>query len=174
MFARLVMPLLSASILFACTADDKGETDTTAPVLADAAAAELAAVALVGGEATEAEAVVEDGFDLWEVYVTLGNGAELEVLLFAEEGALFEIFDGVGPFDYDTLDPLPGMLTYAEARDVAFAEVDGEQTTWEVKYTDEGYFYEFYVLQVGDQLWEIKLWADDGEVFVVEAVEDVD
>ena len=47
-------------------------------------------------------------------------------------------------------------------------------TAWEVKFDEGQYFYEFYVEEVGDQLWEIKLWADDGEVFVVEGKDEVD
>ena len=164
----LLACLLAVSV--ACSQTE----DPSELALPDAASAEAAAESLVGGTAVEAEAVVEDGFDLWEVAVDMPNGAQLEVLLFQEDGALFEVFDGVGPFDYDDLDPLPGQLTYAAAREIAFGEVEGEQVTWEVKYSAEGYFYEFYVLQVGDQLWEIKLYADDGLVFVVEAVEEVD
>lgn len=136
--------------------------------------AKAAAVAIVGGTANEAEETSEDGHDLWEVEVSMDNGATVEVLVFAEDGALFEVEDKAGPFDYDALDPLPGQLTYAEARDVAFVEVEGEQVAWEVKFTDDGYFYEFYVEEAGDQLWEIKLWADDGELIGVEAKEDVD
>lgn len=142
--------------------------------LPDGDAAAEAAVALLGsGTAGEAEAVTEDGFELWEVYVTLDNGAELEVLLFADSGDLFEIKDEAGPFDY-ALDPLPGQLTYDEAKVVAFETVDGTQELWEVKYTADGYFYEFYITDVDAQLWEIKLWADDGEVFLTEAVEEAD
>ena len=142
--------------------------------LPEAADAQAAAAALVGGTAGEAEQITEDGYDLWEVEVELSNGAELEVLLFVEDGALFEVADSAGPFDYDSLDPLPGSLTYAEARTLASGEVEGEQTAWEVKFTEDGYFYEFYINEVGDQLWEIKLWADSGEVFVVEAVDEID
>lgn len=141
--------------------------------LEDADAAKSAAEALVGGTAGEAEAVAEDGHDLWEVPVTMSNGAVLEVLLFVDDGALFEIKDEAGPFDY-ALDPLPGQLTYAEALDVAMGEVQGEQVAWEVKYDDGPYFYEFYVREAGEQLWEIKLWAESGEVFVVEGKEAVD
>lgn len=151
----------------ACT----GRSDV---VLAEAEDAQAAAVALVGGEAGEAAEVNEDGHDLWEVAVAMDNGATLEVLLFVDDGELFEIEDTAGPFDYDALDPLPGQLTYAEARDIAFGEVAGEQVAWEVKYDDGPYFYEFYVEEVGAQLWEIKLWADSGEVFVTEAKEAVD
>ena len=140
----------------------------------DATGAGEAAVAIVGGAAGDAEAVTEDGYDLWEVEVAMENGATLEVVVFADSGDLFEVKDEAGPFDYDALDPLPGQLTYDAARDVAFGEVEGEQVAWEVKYTEDGYFYEFYVMEVGDQLWEIKLWADDGEVFVVEAKDAVD
>ena len=45
---------------------------------------------------------------------------------------------------------------------------------WEVKWDDGRYFYEFYVMEVGDQLWEVKLWADDGSVFVTEPKDEVD
>ena len=143
--------------------------------LSDPADAEEAALALVdGSSSSEAEQVSEDGHDLWEVMVTMGNGAELEVLLFVDDGALFEVKDTTGPFDYDTLDPLPGQLTYAEARDVAMGEVAGDQVAWEVKYDDGPYFYEFYIRESGDQLWEIKLWAESGEVFVVEGKDEID
>jgi uncharacterized membrane protein YkoI len=169
-----VVSLAFSLALGACGGGGDDTGGTTADALPDAASAESAAEALVGGTASEAEAVSEDGFDLWEVYVTMPNAAEVEVLLFREDGALFEIEDGEGPFDYDDLDPLPGQLTYAAARDVAFGEVAGEQIAWEVKFSDDGYFYEFYVEQAGDQLWEIKLYADDGEVFVVEAVDEID
>jgi uncharacterized membrane protein YkoI len=159
-------PLLVTALLMltACSGD----------TLSEAADAEAAAAALVGGEAGEAERVEEDGYDLWEVMVSMSGGAELEVLLFADSGDLFEIKDSAGPFDYADIDALPGQLTYYEAQDIALAEVEGTQTFWEVKYTEDGYFYEFYVMEVGDQLWEIKLWADGGEVYVVEAVDEVD
>lgn len=153
-----------------CTGGEQGDGN----VLGTEDDAKAAAVAIVGGEASEAEQTTEDGFDLWEVAVVMPNSATLEVLLFAEDGALFEVEDVAGPFDYDTLDPLPGQLTYAEARTIALGEVDGEQVAWEVKYDAGDYFYEFYVREVGDQLWEIKLWSDDGEVFDVEAKEEVD
>ena len=143
--------------------------------LASDAEARSAAEAIVGGDATDhAHLIEEDGWELWEVEVALSNGAELEVLLFADDGALFEVKDVEGPFDYDELDPLPGQLSYAQARDVAFDEVDGEQVAWEVKFDDGRYFYEFYVRDLDTQLWEIKLWADDGEVFVVEAKQEID
>ncbi len=142
--------------------------------LPEAAEAEQAAADLTGGTPGEAEQVVEDGHDLWEVYVTMPNGAELEVLLFVDNGELFEIKDEAGPFDYDTLDPLPGQLTYAEARDVAFGVVQGDQVAWEVKYDGGPYFYEFYIEEPGPQLWEVKLWAESGEVFVTEPKDAVD
>lgn len=142
-------------------------------VLPAATDAEAAAAALTGGEAGEAEATVEDGLDLWEVDVEMPNGAELEVLLQRASGELFEIEDQVGPFDY-ALDPLPGQLTYAEARDRAWGVVEGEQRGWEVKLDGDRYFYEFYVSDSGSQLWEVKLWADDGEVFVTTPKDDMD
>ncbi len=88
-------------------------------------------------------------------------------------GALFEVKDAAGPFDY-SLDPLPGQLTYEEAQVIAQGKVEGEQVLWEVKWDDGRYFYEFYVMEVGDQLWEVKLWADDGSVFVTEPKDEVD
>jgi uncharacterized membrane protein YkoI len=142
--------------------------------LGDAAAARAAAEALTGGVASGGESAVEDNMDVWEVDVAMPNGATLEVVLRADTGDLYEIFDAAGPFDYDTLDPLPGQLSYADARAVAVGEVDGTQEAWEVKWTADGYFYEFYLREVGDQLWEVKLWADDGEVFVVEAKDAID
>lgn len=160
---RTLFPLLS---LVACG----GATGLSEP-----ADAEQAALDLVGGTtAAEAERVSEDGHDLWEVMVTMPNGAVLEVLLFEDDGALFEVADTEGPFDYDALDPLPGQLTYTEARDIAMGEVAGEQVAWEVKYDDGPYFYEFYVREAGDQLWEIKLWAESGDVFVVEGKDEID
>jgi hypothetical protein len=152
----------------------EGSGDDAEVTLPDAASAESAAEGVVGGTASDAEEVSEEGYDLWEVYVTIANGAELEVLLFKDDGALFEVKDEAGPFDYTNLDPLPGQLTWVEARDVALGQVEGELVLWEVKFTEEGYFYEFYVEEVGDQLWEIKLWADGGEVFTKEAVDEVD
>jgi hypothetical protein len=151
----------------ACSSDDE-------MALSNADAARTAATELCGGEANEAIEVQEDGYDLWEVEVTMPNSAEIEVLLFMDDGALFEIADKVGPFTYDDLDPLPGNLTYAEARDIAFGEVEGEQLAWEVKFDNERYFYEFYVEESAGQLWEIKLWSDSGEVFTVEAKEEID
>jgi uncharacterized membrane protein YkoI len=168
-----------ATVILAAVAcgGDEGKDGTTADVLASPDDAVAAATALTGGAADEAEEVSEDGYDLWEVEVAMPNGAELEVLLFRDSGELFEIEDLAGPFDYDALDPLPGQLTYSEARDLAFETVAGDQVAWEVKHDEGGdhdYFYEFYVREVGDQLWEIKLWADTGEVYVTEAVEGVD
>jgi len=124
---------------------------------------------LVSGSAGEALRVEEDGFDLWQVEVNMPNTASLEVLLFADDGALFEIKDDAGPFDYDELDPLPGALTYAEARAVALERVPGTQEVWEVKVDDGRYFYEFYLREDIGQLWEVKLWADSGEIFTLAA-----
>ena len=175
----LSIRLLSGSILMFGACFFSGcEKEVIAPDQADVLdtpeSAEEAAAALTGGVAGSAEEVDEDGHALWEVYVDMPNGAELEVLLFVDSGDLFEIKDDSGPFDYDDLDPLPGQLTYSQGREVALGTVAGDQTFWEVKFTDDGYFYEFYVREAGDQLWEIKLWADDGEVYVTEAVDEVD
>lgn len=163
------MVLLMGS-LAACSGGDPDKE----PVLASGDDALAAAEAITGGTASGAEEVSEDGYDLWETAVAMPNGAELEVLLFADSGDLFEVKDPAGPFDYDTLDPLPGQLTYVDARAIAFDIVEGDQVAWEVKFDGGPYFYEFYVMQVGDQLWEVKLWADSGEVFVTEAKEAVD
>ena len=153
--------LLPLSLIVAC-----GPQDITA------AEAVVTASELTGGTATEATAVTEDEHDLWRVEVSMENSATLEVLLYTDSGKLFEIADPEGPFDYD-LSPLPG-LSYADAQGVAFGEVSGEQRFWEVKDTGERYFYEFYVEDSAAQLWEIKLWADDGEVFVTEAKSEID
>jgi uncharacterized membrane protein YkoI len=159
-------------IAMGCSGDSTEDPPAALPTAEDA---EAAAIAVVGGTGAEdAAQVSEDGYDLWEVEVSMDNGAMVEVVLFVDSGELFEVKDTVGPFDYDTLDPLPGQLTYSEARDIAFATVEGEQVAWEVKYDGGPYFYEFYVLQVGDQLWEIKLWSDSGEVFVTEAKDEID
>jgi uncharacterized membrane protein YkoI len=167
------MIFLMICSLFAAVAgcgDDAGSEQ-----IGSEAAAMSAAEAIVGGEATgHAHRIEEDGAELWEVEVEVSNGAQLEVLLFAGDGELFEVKDGEGPFDYEDLDPLPGQLSYVQARDVAFDEVEGEQVAWEVKFDDGRYFYEFYVQDLDTQLWEIKLWADNGEVFVVEAKNEVD
>lgn len=173
MHPAAVAALMALPLLGAC-GDKDGDDTGGVEALADAEAAQAAAASLTGGEAEGAERTEEDGHDVWEVEVAMPNGAEIEVVLFAASGDLYEVYDGAGPFDYDTLDPLPGQLTYAEARAVAQGAVEGTQQAWEVKYTDDGYFYEFYVLEVGDQLWEIKLWADSGEVFVTEAVDEQD
>ncbi len=165
---RSMLFVTVASVLVGCSSKD----EETNGITADEAITE--AVAITGGTASEATAVTEDGQDMWEVDVAMSNGAEIEVVLYAEDGKLYEIYAGEGPFDYDTLDPLPGSLTYADARAIAFATVDGDMQAWEVKDTSDGYFYEFYIRELGDQLWEIKLWADDGEVFVVEAVNEQD
>lgn len=164
--------LVGVLVVVGCGGDEPPAED----VLGTAADAADAAAALTGGSAGEAEAVTEDGHDLWEVAVEMPNGASLEVVLFRADGALFEIKDTAGPFDYDALDPLPGQLTYAEARAAALEVVDGTQEAWEVAYEggEHEYYYEFYVRYLGDQLWEVKLWADTGEVFLTEAVEEMD
>lgn len=154
--ASLVFPLLAT----ACGAD---------PTEAERVAAELTG-GTVAGEAARLE---EDGHDLWQLSVSMSNGAELEVLIHVEDDALYEIADTAGPFDY-AMDPLPGQLTYDEGLAVARGEVEGEQEAWEVKDDGEAYFYEFYLREAGDQLWEIKLWADSGEVFSVEGKDEVD
>ena len=157
-FATLTVLILSAA-LGACG------TDEALPAADDA---RRAAVNIVGGQAEQADRLVEDGFDLWEVEVAMTNGSHVDVLLFADSGDLFEVEDKVGPFNYEGLDPLPGKLTYAEARAIAQGRVMGLLEAWEVKFTDEGYFYEYYQRQDTGQLWEVKLWADSGEIFVVE------
>jgi len=141
----------------------------------DAEQARTAAIGLLaGGTAGEALRVEEDGFDLWQVEVAMPNAASLEVLVFADDGALFEIKDDAGPFDYDELDPLPGALTYAEARAVALERVPGSQEVWEVKLDEGRYFYEFYLREDIGQLWEVKLWADSGEIFTLAAKDSPD
>ena len=157
----LLLPLLP---LAACGDD---------PALPAASDAQAAAAERTAGTPGDAERVSEDGHDLWEVAVSMDNGATLEVLLFVDSGDLFEIKDVAGPFDY-ALDPLPGQLTYAQARDVALGVVAGDQVAWEVKWSDGPYFYEFYVEDADSQLWEIKLWAADGEVFMTEPKDAVD
>jgi hypothetical protein len=142
--------------------------------LPDAADAELRATEIVGGTASPALQIEEDGHALWQVDVAMANGAHLEVLLFVDSGELFEVKDPAGPFDY-ALDPLPGLLTYAEAQAIAAERVTGAQVLWEVKWTEgDRYFYEFYVREEGGQLWEIKLWSDDGMIFTVEPKDAVD
>ncbi|RMG97353.1 MAG: hypothetical protein D6705_08875 [Deltaproteobacteria bacterium] len=162
-FSTLAL-LLPLSTLPACADDD---------ALPTASEAKAAAAERTDGTPGDAERVREDGHDLWEVTVTMPNGASLEVLLFAESGDLFEIEDQAGPFDY-ALDPLPGQLTYAEAAAVAHGVVDGVRVAWEVKYDDGPYFYEFYIEDADAQLWEVKLWAEDGEVFATEPKDAVD
>ncbi|MCA9620965.1 MAG: PepSY domain-containing protein [Myxococcales bacterium] len=154
--------------LVACGGDETGTTPPTAEE------AEKKAGELVGGTASGAEQVQEDGHSLWEMKVAMDNGATLTTYLFADTLELFEIKDLDGPFDYDGLDPLPGMLTYSEARAIAFETQAGTQRAWEVKYDDGPYFYEFYVIDSSEQLWEIKLWADTGEVFVTEPKSAID
>ncbi len=159
--AALLLPLLAP----ACGGDP--------PALATESDAQDAAEALTGGTARSAERTTVDGRKLWAVDVAMGNGATVEVLLFPEDGTFYKISDEVGPFDY-ALDPLPGKLDYGQAQTIAFDVVDGAQQAWLVKWDDGPYFYEFYIEDVDAQLWEVKLWADDGEVFATEAVDAVD
>ena len=148
----LLLPLLS---LAACGDD---------PALPAASDAQAAAAERTAGTPGDAERVTENGQDLWSVSVAMDNGATLDVRLFVDSGDLFSIKDEAGPFDY-ALDPLPGQLTYAKAREVASGVVSGDQVVWLVKWSDGPYFYEFYVEDADSQLWEIKLWAEGGEVF---------
>ena len=144
--------------------------------LANADDAEAAALATVGsGTVSSSERVVDEGHRVWAVMVTMPNGAELEVILFAGNGELFEIKDTVGPFDY-ALSPLPGMSTYAEALASALDANPGTVEAWEVKLSvdDDRYFYEFYVRDDGGQLYEIKHWADDGSLLEFQAVDEID
>lgn len=162
----LVVPSLLLSALVGCS-------NAVLPTSDDAAAR---AVEIVGsGEAGVATQTVDDGFDVWEVPVSMPNGAELEVLLFVDTGELFEIKDVVGPFDYE-LDPLPGMTTYGEARARALELNPGTIEAWEVKLRSDvdRYFYEFYIRDDGGQLYELKHWADDGELLAFEAVDMMD
>lgn len=146
----------------------------TQAALPEASDAELRATEIVGGTANPAAQIVEDGHSLWQIDVEMANGAHLEVLLFVDSGELYEVHDPAGPFDY-ALDPLPGLLTYADAQAIAAGRVSGSQVAWEVKWTEgDRYFYEFYVREDAGQLWEVKLWSDDGMVYAVEPKETVD
>lgn len=161
---KVTLVLLSCLVL--------GLLGCSTAVLSSAEEAQTEALATVGsGEALSAERVVDEGNDVWNVAVRMPNGAELEVILFAETGVLFEIKDVAGPFDYD-LTPLAGMSTYAEARARVLEASPGVIEAWEVKLVPEEdrYFYEFYVRDDGGQLYEIKHWADTGELIHFEAV----
>ena len=67
-----------------------------------------------------------------------------------------------------------GVVESTKSVSDLFAPVAGTVVAWEVKWDDGPYFYEFYVEDADAQLWEVKLWADDGEVFVIEAKDSVD
>jgi hypothetical protein len=142
--------------------------------LPDASDATLRAEEIVpDGDALTAVPLEEDGFRLWRVDVAMPNGAHLEMVLFESDGLLYKIEDHDGPFDY-ALDPLPGQLTYEDAVEVATSAVAGPVIAWKVKWTGGSYFCEVYVRDESAQLWEIKLWADTGEIYAMEEKDAVD
>ncbi|MEZ4335429.1 MAG: hypothetical protein R3B82_02280 [Sandaracinaceae bacterium] len=146
------------------------------PVLGSSADANARAIEIVGsGEAISAEQIVDDGFDVYEVMVRMANGAELEVLMFVDTGELYEVKDFTGPFDYD-MTPVAGSDSYSTARGRVLEGTPGTVEGWEIKLlpAEDRYFYEFYVRDDGGQLYEIKHYADTGEMISYEAVATMD
>ena len=162
MKVTLVLSILALALFAGCSN----------PVLGNAEDAQAAALDFVGsGSAVSAEQIVDDGFDVYQVMVAMPNGAELEVVLFVETGELYEIKDVAGPFDYD-MTPLPGHDSYATARGRVLEATPGTIEAWEIKLLpdQDRYFYEFYVRDDGGQLYEVKHYADTGEMISFEAV----
>lgn len=169
---KIIPTLMIGLGLAACAAEDAEITAERAEVLAE----EI----LGDGEASEAERETLDGQPIWEVHVTMPNGADVEVKLHAESEDLLVIEDKTGPFDYADFTPVEGLLSYADVRGLAFAEVPGEVEAWELEResADPGdeaeYEYEFYVRNAEGELWEIKFHADDGEASHIELKDMVD
>ena len=146
------------------------------PVLGSAADAQARALEIVGsGDPVSAEQVVDGGFDVWQVMTRMPNGADLEVLLFVDSGELFEIKDVAGPFDYD-LTPVADADSFSVARTRVLDATPGTIEAWEIKLipSESRYFYEFYVRDDGGQLYEVKHYADTGEMISYQAVERMD
>lgn len=144
-------------------------------------AEELAREILGGGTPAEAEQETLDGQPIWEVHVTMENGADVEVKLHAETEDLLVIEDKVGPFDYPSFTPLDGLLAFEDALQIGRTEVVGEElVAWELEREsadpaeEEEYEYEFYIRDADGQLWEIKMHADDGQPTDLEPKDEVD
>lgn len=167
-----IIPLLILGMA-ACVADEGSE-------ITEERAQTLAEEFLGGGAASEAEREDLDGQPIWEVYVAMPNGAEVEVKVHAESEDLLVIEDKTGPFDYADFTPVEGLLSYEAVRELAFDEIPGTVEAWEFEResadpADEAeYEYEFYVRNDEGELWEIKFHADDGEATHIELKDMVD
>lgn len=136
--------------------------------------AKLKASAFVTGETLSVAAGFDAGILLWDVKVRAANKAVLIVSFMEASGDLYGIDDPAGPFDYELPRPQPDFLTYTEARARAMTSKTGAVIDWNLRYKPEGFRYEFYVRDAGEQLWEIKLDAKSGLVTSSVAVAAVD
>lgn len=163
--------------------------DEASDQLGSAQEAQALAEQIVGGSAKSAE---KDG-DVWEVLVTMQNGATVTVELGAEEGTLLELEDKKGPFDYD-ITPGAGFKSYGAARDIAVVAVSGdtvdawnlrpltssseqdedEEEDEELSADPSHYRYEFYTTDRDGQLWEVKLDAETGKILSEEKKTEID
>jgi uncharacterized membrane protein YkoI len=133
--------------------------------LGSAEDAKAKATSLVPGQALGAQKEQPPtGPALWVVQVKLASGAVVTVELDSTTGALVEVKDHVGPFGYE-LQPVKEALKLSEATQKALAEKPMSTViAWEIKADGAGWEYEFYVRDVNERLWEIKMTGDKGVV----------
>lgn len=106
------------------------------------------------------------GIVYWEVYTKNQAGAVIKIKLKEGPLSLLKIEGEVGPFDY-AVEPGGDILTFDEAAEIVFNEVQGDITEWQLDYELENgearWEYEFEVQGDGVS-YELEINAITGEI----------
>ena len=156
-FMKNVLGVLIITAFFmACNDDDS-------PSIMDSQEASARALQIVDGQVTSTELDSSGVSNEWEVTVVTDGGGEVELEFDQVTGELVEIEGDEGPFDYEVT-PGQGLISFSQAKDVAFNEAEGELISWELEQDGDGnWIYEFIMINDG-QDFAIEVDAVTGTI----------
>jgi len=117
------------------------------------------AVAIVPGEAIKAESGLEGALPVWMVLVRTEVGSSVLVTIGQELESLIKLAGMEPPFDYDA-EPGEGLINFAEVKETALEEIEGELFSWELV-NEDIWLYKFRFEQAGSAV-DLDIDAETG------------